>query len=104
VPALTRRRHGAGAAWYVATRLSAGGTAKVLRELCTAAGVQIHDHPGVEVVRRHGTGTTYVFVLNHTAADAEVPAQGHDLVTGADVDGKIRVPAGGVAVVRERGE
>jgi len=42
-------------------------------------------------------------VLNHTDVTASVPAFGTDIVTGAVVDGQVKVPAGGVAVVREGG-
>jgi beta-galactosidase len=58
--------------------------------------------PGVEVARRTADdGRSWLFVLNHTDQPAEVPAAGHDLVTGRRVDGTVPVEAGGVAVVRE---
>ena len=43
----------------------------------------------------------WLFVLNHTDEQVQVPARGTDLVTGAAVDGAVRVAPGGVAVVRE---
>jgi beta-galactosidase len=101
VPALTRNAVGEGTAWYLATRLRPPGTAALVRELCGAAGVAVHDRPGVEVVRRHGERSTYLFVINHSGEEARVETTGTDLVTGQTCAGTARVPAGAVAVVRE---
>lgn len=101
VPALTRHSVGEGTAWYLATRPEAAGVTALVRELCAAAGVDVHDRDGVEVVRRHGTDSSYLFVLNHSSVAASVPARGTDLVSGSDCAGVVDVPAGSVAVVRE---
>ena len=101
VPALTRHQSGTGTAWYLATRVDAAATAALVRELCDEAGVQVHDHPGVEVVRRDGDQASYVFVINHTDAPASIPADGTDLVSGRRAQRSVDVPAGGVAVIRE---
>jgi beta-galactosidase len=101
VPALTRNTLGNGTAWYLATRLRPTGTAALVRELCGGAGVPVHDTPGVEVVRRDGEGASFLFVINHTDAAADLAATGTDLVTGQRCGGRIRVAAGDVAVVRE---
>jgi beta-galactosidase len=101
VPALTRNAVGEGTAWYLATRLRPPGTAALVRELCGVAGVAVHDRPGVEVVRRHGERSTYLFVINHSGEEARVETTGTDLVTGQTCAGTARVPAGAVAVVRE---
>ncbi|RCK69590.1 beta-galactosidase [Desertihabitans brevis] len=104
-PAVTRNVVGEGAAWYVATRPDEVGVARLVERVLAEAGVEPEADvlPGVEVVRRHGTdGASYLFVINHTATEATLPATGRDLVAGADVDGLLRVPAGRVAVVAER--
>ena len=101
VPALTRRTAGSGTAWYLATRVDAEGTAALVRHLCDSTGIATSDRPGVEMVRRTGDGTSYLFVINHTTAAAEVPATGTDLVSGQSCLGTLQVAAGGVAVVRE---
>ena len=101
VPALTRRTAGGGTAWYLATRVDAEGTAALVRHLCDSTGIATSDRPGVEMVRRTGDGTSYLFVINHTTAAAEVPATGTDLVSGQSCLGTLQVAAGGVAVVRE---
>jgi beta-galactosidase len=42
-----------------------------------------------------------VFVVNHGTRDVEHAVTGLELVTGTEVDGLLRVPAGDVRVVRE---
>lgn len=104
LPAVTRRDIGRGTAWYVATVPEPDALARLLRQVCDAAGVQpVAEVPaGVEVVRRGG----HLFVLNHTDGEVAVPADGTELLgatglpAGARVRGELRVPAGGVAVVR----
>lgn len=105
-PAITRNEVGQGAAWYVATRQDEAGTAALLDELLAEAGVQpVARVPrGVEVTRRLAEdGTGFLFLINHTEADAEVAAEGTELVTGTTAAGTVTVPAGGVAVVQQAG-
>jgi beta-galactosidase len=110
-PALTRNRYGAGTAWYAGTRLADPDLARLLHDVCEAAGVRpvlAHAGPvaaGVEAVRRrHPRGTSYLFLLNHAERAVHVPAAGTDLMTGDDIGAGVIVPAGGVAVVREIGK
>jgi beta-galactosidase len=106
LPAITRREVGEGRAWYVATRLDADGTDRLVERLVAETGVE--RLPGasdvVEVTRRVGDGASWLFVINHGDDAAEVPVHGVELVTGRDVAGDLLVPAGGVAVVREATE
>jgi len=104
-PAVTRHALGAGVAWYVATRTDVATTARLVARIIEEAGVHpvATTSPGVEVSRRRAGDSSWLFVLNHTDAAAEVPADGTDIVTGAPVSGSVVVPAGGVAVVREGG-
>ncbi len=105
VPALTRHAYGRGLAWYLATRTDPATTATVLRWVCDAAGVRapFPAPPGVEIVRRASAHTTYVFVLNHTEQDEQVPIDGIELLADTETGGSLSVPAGGVAVVRADG-
>jgi beta-galactosidase len=83
--------------------LDSAGLARLLGTVLDGAGVQPVSPgapPGVEVVRRRGEGGSWLFVINHTEHPQEVPACGLDLVTGSTVDGTVRLPAGGYAVVR----
>jgi beta-galactosidase len=105
VPAVTRHAYGKGTAWYVATRLDADAIAALTARVVAEAGVApvTETVPGVEVVRRRSHAASYLFVLNHTGADATVAANGVDLLTGSVVTGKLELAAGDVAVIREEG-
>ncbi|MEW2560249.1 beta-galactosidase [Streptomyces griseorubiginosus] len=102
-PAVTRHRHGRGAAWYVSTRLTARGLDALLGRAAEDAGLPSRaDLPhDVEVVRREGASGSFVFVVNHTATEAKVPLDGAgtELLTGERTAGRLAVPAGAVRVV-----
>ncbi len=100
-PAMTRRRVGAGAAWYLSTMPDESAMPAVLARVAAEAGIAPTPGagPDVEVVRRVGEAGSFVFVINHTADEARVPLVGHDLMTGRPYMGT--VAAGGVAVVQE---
>jgi len=103
LPAVTRRQVGTGTAWYVATRLDADGTDRLVERVVAESGVE--RLPGasslVEVVRRVGEDASWLFVINHGDDEAVVPVHGTDLVGDREAAGDLRVPAGGIAVVRE---
>jgi beta-galactosidase len=103
-PAVTRRPHGEGTAWYLATRLGAGPLGSVLDRVLADAGARpaAAATRGVELVRRSGDGRSYLFAINHGPTEAVVTATGLDLVGGSDVDGRLVLATGAVAVVRER--
>ncbi|MFI7431480.1 beta-galactosidase [Micromonospora sp. NPDC049836] len=103
VPALTRRPVGAGAAWYLATRLDDAATDRLVARLLAEAGVRpaAAVPPGVEVVRRRSADRSWLFVINHTDDAARLPVTGAELLAGGWCDGELVVPAGEVAVVRE---
>jgi beta-galactosidase len=68
------------------------------------AGVTHPETPaGVEVVRRQGTGRSFLFMLNHGDAEARVSVgPGMDMISGDKVgpDGLL-LPPYGVAVIAE---
>ncbi|AIR96697.1 beta-galactosidase [Streptomyces glaucescens] len=103
-PAVTRHRLGEGTAWYVSTRLAADGLDAVLARAAEDAGLPPRTGlpRDVEVVLRTGESGTYLFALNHTGTDAEVPLEtpGTELLTGERAAGGVEVPAGAVRVVR----
>jgi beta-galactosidase len=104
LPAVTRHTVGAGAAYYISTRLDLDGYGELLARVAASAGVRAEQPglpPGVEAVRRHGDDGSWLFLLNHTGEAHEVPARGLDLLTGARSSGVVRLPAGGAAVLRE---
>jgi beta-galactosidase len=110
LPAITRHDVGSGVAYYVSTLLDAASTMRLLGEICDDAGVRNHHSgprspiiaaAGVETVRRRGDGASYLFVINHTDREVEVPAAGDELLTRTQATGVLRVAPGAVAVVRE---
>lgn len=105
LPAVTRRRHGRGGAWYLSCRLGTADVGSVLDLPIAEAGVapELAGLPdGVEATRRRAAdGTDYLFLLNHRPAACHVPlAGGTDLLTGADVSGGVSLDPLGAAVVR----
>jgi beta-galactosidase len=102
-PALTRREVGNGVAYYVTTAFDPATNARFLRRVCADAGVEgpIIAAAGVETVRRRMDETSYLFVINHTEREVDVPATGDELLSKTRVSGSVKVPAGRVAVVRE---
>lgn len=103
-PAITRHEVGEGAAWYVATSLDPAALARLAADVVAAAGVApaARAPAGVEVVRRQGDGRSFLFVLNHTAVDVEVAADGFDLRHNRPVDGSALVKSGDALVIREK--
>ncbi|MGX1617645.1 beta-galactosidase [Micromonospora chalcea] len=104
VPALTRNAVGAGAAWYVGTRLDDDATDRLVARLLAETGVRppVDAPAGVEVVRRRSSADrSWLFVINHSTEPVRLPVTGVELLGGARCDGELEVPAGEVAVVRE---
>ena len=106
LPAVTRNCLGDGVAWYLSTWLTDSAYDTLLRGVAAAAGVRpaVADvPPGVVVSRRHGDdGTSWLFAFNHTGEPVTLPATGVDLLSGKAA-GPLRLPARGVAVLREAG-
>ncbi|MEV4812236.1 beta-galactosidase [Micromonospora avicenniae] len=103
VAAVTRHAVGAGAAWYLGTRLAQPATDRLVARLVAESGVRpaAAAPAGVEVVRRRDGERSWLFVVNHTGDPVRISAAGVDLLTGERCDGELLVPAGEVAVVRE---
>jgi beta-galactosidase len=106
-PAVTRNA----SAWYVSTRLASEDLERLLASVCDHAGVASAcgsvPPPGVEVVRRaapgQGARASWLFAVNHGDEPASLPASGLELLTGEEVAGRLALPAGAVAIVREDG-
>ncbi|WP_030555127.1 beta-galactosidase [Streptomyces exfoliatus] len=102
-PALTRRGFGAGAGWYLSTRLDDAGYAALVARLLDEAGVteELPGLPsGVEAVTRHAEdGRRWHVLINHRADPVPLPEPAHDLLTGGRV---VRLEPGGRAVLRAR--
>jgi beta-galactosidase len=105
-PAVTRNHFGSGEAWYLSCHLGSD-VDLVLAEALAAAGVEPvwPAPPGVEVTRRIGPDTSYLFLLNHHDSAVELtslPSDAVDLLTGLGVGVSLRLPPLGVAVLQVR--
>ena len=104
-PALTSNRFGAGVAAYLTTHPDRGWLRALLGWFAASAGVApaVAGLPaGVDaVVREHADGRRWTFLISDAdgAVDLDLPGE---IVTGAErtVAGALRLPAGGLAVVR----
>jgi beta-galactosidase len=106
VPAITRNERGEGTAWYLACGLGGDGLRRLVDAVLADADVPGGGAPkGLEVVRRSGVRAgrpvSWLIAVNHADSDAELPAVGVDLLSGARVAGPLRIPAGDVVVLRE---
>ncbi|WP_326552929.1 beta-galactosidase [Micromonospora sp. NBC_01813] len=104
-PAVTRRRVGAGTAWYLSTRLDDNAYRDLLAVVAAEARVApvLPGVPaGVEAVRKVSGDRRWLFLFNHGPVAAEVDAWGEDLASGEPVGGPVIVEAGAVVVLREQ--
>ncbi len=105
-PAITRHKFGSGSAYYVGTRLEQPLMARLLRTICTEAGVEpgLDAPAGVEAVRRSFGRRSILFLLNHRPSAVDVPLSqaGTNLVDGSQVHaGLFKLGPHGAAVIRE---
>ncbi|MGX5772228.1 beta-galactosidase [Microbacterium trichothecenolyticum] len=104
-PAITRHRVGDGTAWYLGAVMSDEALAAVLDDALDAAGVAgvLPDRvlpDDVEAVQRGEA----LFLLNHGEAmrHITVPGPRRDLLSDADVDGRLTLAPGAAMVLIER--
>jgi beta-galactosidase len=102
-PAITRRRVGAGVAWYLSTDLDPADLGALVERLLAESGIGpvATVSPGVEAVRRRSASASYLFLINHADAPGWADASGTELLTGVEHPGRVDLAPGGVAVIRE---
>lgn len=102
--ALTRKRSGKGAAYYIAARVSPEEMRPLFRKMLEDADIAAKELPkGVEYHVRTGEECAYEFYLNCNAEPVCVEGvNGADLVTGKAVDGSLSLEGYGAAVIRVR--
>lgn len=105
-PAITRKRHGRGEAWYIAPRLETDSLRAFYRPLVQRLSLQSAwdgDLPaGVSAQRRIGEGEEYVFIENFTPQPQKVSLAGlrvRDLLRGEILDGVLTLPPAGSTVL-----
>lgn len=99
--ALTCKEYGKGRAYYAAARTAAEQMQPLFGKLLADAGIPVRKLPeGVECHVRSGESGNYAFYLNSTSEQVSVSGvAGRELVTDAEVEGVLTLPAFGVAVV-----
>jgi beta-galactosidase len=103
-PAITRRKVGKGAVWYVGTLPSPADWRAILLPILAEAKVDFRtDLPeGVEVARRVGKGKDLTFVINHTALKQTVAVARPtvDLLTGKKVADRVELAPFATAILQ----
>ena len=100
-PAITRNAFGGGTAWYVSTKLDGGDLTAVVLDAARTAGLEHAPKlpEGLEVITRSTDADNFTFLINHSDADAEYQAAGHDLLTGEPFAHTTVIPGGTVRVI-----
>lgn len=106
-PAITLRRHGAGAVLYVGTYFSAAIIDALLPQWVAQAALAPHPDytPGIEQVLRAGNGKRFRFFINHNDEPKDQPlcAGGHELITQQAVKGRLHLEPNDVAILADWG-
>jgi len=103
-PAVTRNVVGAGAAYYVGTALQQSGMREFLELVATEHAIPTNPvaSADVEIVERRAGERSWQFVINHGESPIVIETAGTELLSGDEIDGRLTVPGGKVAVVRTR--
>jgi beta-galactosidase len=104
-PAITRNSFGKGTAFYVGTVPDPAGMEWLLQQARKSAGVEatVVAPEGIELVRRTNGTQSWLFALNHSNEDVQVPLDGpgHDLLSQTRVEKSLRLAPKQVAIVQQ---
>jgi len=116
LPAITRRTiraeaglpqdaapAGEGTVWYLSADLDDPSLDALIDRLLADARVEpaASVTAGIDAVRRAGSRSSYLFLINNATTEGSARTSGVDLLTGTRHDGEVRLAAGAVAVIRE---
>ena len=104
-PAVTRNQFGKGTAFYAGTMLDPRGMDWLLEQACQAAGIKpiIPTLPvGVEAMRRTKGGQTWLFILNHSSEEVEIPLDrpGYEVLTSTSLEKSLHLGPVDVAIIQ----
>jgi len=101
--AVTQNQFGKGNAFYLGTLPNSDGMDWLLELTCKTAGVRSINLPaGVELLQRTDGNSTWLFVLNYSGKEVEVPLDGSgiDLLSGAQFSKSLRLKPMDVAIIQ----
>lgn len=104
-PAVTRNQFGKGTAFYVGTAPERSGMDWLMDQACQAAGIKPvlpNSFAGVEFVRRTHGVQTWLFALNYSGEEVNVPLGqlGYEVLSGTQLGRSLRLGPGDVAVIQ----
>jgi beta-galactosidase len=107
-PAVTRNPFGKGIAFYVGTVPDASGMDWLIEEICKTAAVKpiAQSSPaGVELVRRSNGSQSWLFALNHSSEEVEIPLDqpGDEILSNTKLDRTLHLGPMDVAIVAVAG-
>lgn len=102
-PAMTKRIHGRGAAWYYGAAFNEAVVDTLIDrlELTSPVAQWLEVPEQVEIGIREGKDARYVFLLNYGSDSAEVVLHEprRELLTGEKISGRVHLPAYGVMIM-----
>jgi beta-galactosidase len=103
--AVTKNQFGKGTAFYVGTVPDPAGMDWLMDQACTTADIKpvIPDSPnGVELVRRTNGTQTWLFALNYSNEEVNVPLvqPGYEVLSGKSIDTSLRLGPTDIAIVQ----
>jgi len=104
-PAITRNRFGKGTAFYVGSFPEQSGMDWLMDQACQAASTKAvapHSPAGVEFVRRSNGTHTWLFALNYSEEEVNVPLDqpGYELLSETKFDKSLRLGPRDVAIIQ----
>jgi beta-galactosidase len=104
-PAVTRNRFGKGTAFYVGTLPDQNGMDWLIEQACEAAGIKpiISNVPkGIELIRRANGTQTWLFILNHSSEEVEIPLDqpGYEVLTSTKLEKTLHLGPVDVAIIQ----
>ncbi len=103
--AITRNQFGKGVAFYVGTAPDENGMSWLMEQVCKAAEIKPvapNAPAGIEFVCRTNGSQTWLFALNHSSEDVNIPLDqpGYDVLSNIKLDKSLRLGPMDVAIIQ----
>jgi len=105
-PAVTRNKFGNGIAFYVGTILDQNGMGWLIEQFCETANIKPVSSnlpAGVELARRTNGKQTWLFALNHSNEEVNIPLNqpGYEILSGTNLDTNLHLAPTEVAIIQQ---